>query len=152
MKKLIIMAALFVLGILLMLSACEAGKGQNVGDKMLQMKIGDTAVAVHWEDAAAVHALKELCANAPLTIRMSMYGGFEQVGPVGRNLPRDDRQITTVPGDIVLYSGNRIVVFYGSNSWSYTKLGHISDKSNAELAKLLGNGDITLTLSMDNSR
>jgi len=83
---------------------------------------------------------------------MSLYGGFEQVGPVGRNLPRDDRQITTVPGDIVLYSGNRIVVFYGSNSWSYTKLGHISDKSNAELAKLLGNGDITLTLSMDNSR
>lgn len=152
MKKLIIMAALFVLGILLMLSACEAGKGQNVGDKMLQMKIGDTVVAVRWEDAAAVHALKELCANAPLTIRMSMYGGFEQVGPVGRNLPRDDRQITTVPGDIVLYSGNRIVVFYGSNSWSYTKLGHISDKSNAELAKLLGNGDITLTLSMDNSR
>ena len=152
MKKLIIMTALFVLGILLMLSACEAGKGQNVGDKMLQMKIGDTVVAVRWEDAAAVHALKELCANAPLTIRMSMYGGFEQVGPVGRNLPRDDRQITTVPGDIVLYSGNRIVVFYGSNSWSYTKLGHISDKSNAELAKLLGNGDITLTLSMDNSR
>ena len=135
-----------------MLSACEAGKGQNVGDKMLQMKIGDTVVAVRWEDAAAVHALKELCANAPLTIRMSLYGGFEQVGPVGRNLPRDDRQITTVPGDIVLYSGNRIVVFYGSNSWSYTKLGHISDKSNAELAKLLGNGDITLTLSMDNSR
>ena len=152
MKKLIIMTALFVLGILLMLSACEAGKGQNVGDKMLQMKIGDTAVAVRWEDAAAVHALKELCANAPLTIRMSLYGGFEQVGPVGRNLPRDDRQITTVPGDIVLYSGNRIVVFYGSNSWSYTKLGHISDKSSAELAKLLGNGDITLTLSMDNSR
>lgn len=152
MKKLIIMTVPFVLGILLMLSACEAGKGQNVGDKMLQMKIGDTVVAVRWEDAAAVHALKELCANAPLTIRMSMYGGFEQVGPVGRNLPRDDRQITTVPGDIVLYSGNRIVVFYGSNSWSYTKLGHISDKSNAELAKLLGNGDITLTLSMDNSR
>lgn len=123
--------------------------GQNVDNKMLQMKIDDMAVAVSWEDNATVHALKELCARAPLTVRMSMYGGFEQVGSIGKKLPQDDRQITTVPGDIMLYSGNRIVVFYGSNSWSYTKLGRISNKNVADLAKLLGNGDITLTLSLE---
>ena len=77
-----------------------------------------------------------------------MYGGFEQVGSLGTRLPRDDRQTTTGSGDIVLYSGNQIVVFYGSNSWAYTRLGHISDKSAEEMKALLGNGNVTLTLEM----
>ena len=77
---------------------------------------------------------------------MSMYGGFEQVGSLGSTLPRDDKKITTEAGDIVLYSGNQIVVFYGSNSWAYTKLGKITDKTASEMKELLENGDITLTL------
>ena len=77
-----------------------------------------------------------------------MYGGFEQVGSLGTRLPRDDRETTTGSGDIVLYSGSQIVVFYGSNSWAYTRLGHISDKSAEEMKALLGNGNVTLTLEM----
>ena len=77
---------------------------------------------------------------------MSMYGGFEQVGAIGQNLPRDDSQTTTKAGDIVLYSGNQIVVFYGSNSWAYTRLGHITDKSAQQMADLLGRGDVTITI------
>ncbi|HCA54343.1 MAG TPA: hypothetical protein DEO95_02490, partial [Ruminococcaceae bacterium] len=67
---------------------------------------------------------------------------------IGTSLPREDVQTTTKAGDIVLYSGNRIVVFYGSNSWAYTRLGHITDKTADELTELLGNGNVTLTLSM----
>lgn len=74
-----------------------------------------------------------------------MYGGFEQVGSIGQSISRDDKQITTEFGDIVLYSGNQIVVFYGSNSWAYTKLGHIG-LSEEELTKLLGNGDVVLEI------
>ena len=77
-----------------------------------------------------------------------MYGGFEQVGSIGQNLTRNDKQTTTEPGDIVLYSGNQLVVFYGSNSWSYTRLGKIN-LSDEELENLLGNGDVTITLSME---
>lgn len=113
----------------------------------LQMMIGDTPVSVIWEDNEAVEALKELCRNAPLTISMSMYGGFEQVGSLGAALPRNDTQTTTSAGDIVLYSGDQIVVFYGSNSWAYTRLGHITDKTQQELTQLLSNGDITITLT-----
>ena len=102
--------------------------------------IGDTPVQVNWEDKRTVEALRDIVASAPLTVSMSMYGGFEQVGPIGQSLPKDDRRITTEAGDIVLYSGNKIVVFYGSNTWEYTKLGHISDKTAQELAELLGNG------------
>ena len=117
------------------------------GGSTMQMRIGDTPVTVAWEDNASVEALKELAAEG-LTIRMSMYGGFEQVGSIGQSLPRDDAQTTTVSGDIVLYSGNQLVVFYGSNSWAYTRLGHITDQTPAQMKALLGSGDVTITLSM----
>ncbi len=131
-------------------------EGQLNGDKvfseseeneaMLQMTIGETPVEVDWEDNESVEALKELCREEPLTIQMSMYGGFEQVGSIGQSLPRNDSQTTTQSGDIVLYSGDQIVVFYGSNSWAYTRLGHVTDKSDEEMAQLLGNGDVVITI------
>ena len=120
---------------------------QEEQNMTLQMTIGSTPVAVSWEDNEAVQALKELCDGQPLTIQMSMYGGFEQVGSIGTNLPANDVQTTTAAGDIVLYSGNQMVVFYGSNSWAYTRLGHITDKTNEELTQLLSNGNVTVTLS-----
>ena len=119
---------------------------QAVQASALQMTIGDTPVSVDWEDNESVEALKDLCSNQPLTIQMSMYGGFEQVGSIGADLPQNDEQTTTSSGDIVLYSGDQIVVFYGSNTWAYTRLGHIADKTQAELNELLSNGNITVTL------
>ena len=113
------------------------------------MKIGDTKVNVDWEDNQAVAALRDMAREGDVTIRMSMYGGFEQVGSLGQNLPRDDKQTTTTSGDIVLYSGNQMVVFYGSNSWSYTRLGHISDKNAEDITDLLSNGDVTITISIE---
>ena len=115
----------------------------------LMMTIGDTPVSVVWEDGDAVEALRELCREKPLTIDMSMYGGFEQVGSIGTALPTADRQTTTSPGDIVLYSGDQLVVFYGSNAWAYTPLGHITDQSDSELTDLLSNGDTTVTISLE---
>ena len=113
---------------------------------MLQLKIGETMVEVAWEDNASVAALLEMAKEEPLTIQMSMYGGFEQVGPLGTSLPKDDVQTTTEAGDIVLYSGDQIVVFYGSNSWAYTRLGKITDQTASDLEGLLSNGDVTLTI------
>ena len=115
-------------------------------EAMLWMKIGNTDVAVDWEANESVEALKALCQEEPLTIHMSMYGGFEQVGSIGQRLPRNDSQTTTQAGDIVLFSGDQIVVFYGSNAWAYTRLGHISDRSAQEMAELLGHGDVMITI------
>ena len=124
-------------------------ESKNKEENTLKMTIGDTAVTVAWERNESVAALKELVKDQPLTVRLSMYGGFEQVGPLGTELPRSDAQTVTQAGDIVLYSGNQIVVFYGSNSWAYTRLGHITDKTAEELAALLGHGDVTLILSAE---
>lgn len=124
----------------------EIGKTED--QEMLRMMIGDTSVEVVWEDNDSVNALKELAANG-LSVQMSMYGGFEQVGSIGQRLPSHDVQTTTSSGDIVLYSSNQIVVFYGSNSWAYTRLGKITDKTPKEMRDLLGNGDVTISLTVD---
>ena len=114
----------------------------------LILTIDGTEVGVTWEDNASVDAIKELAASGGLEINMSMYGGFEQVGSIGQSIPRNDEQTTTKAGDIVLYSGNQVVVFYGSNSWAYTRLGRITDKTEQELAEMLGNGDVVLKFEM----
>ena len=117
--------------------------------KTLTMKIDGKKVAVDWEENESVAALTELVKDKPLTVDMSMYGGFEQVGSLGASLPRNDAQTTTRAGDIVLYSGSQIVVFYGSNSWAYTRLGHITDKTAAQMKDLLGNGNVTIEFSLE---
>ena len=119
--------------------------GNTEGQAAMKMLIGETEVPVTWEDNKSVAALRELL---PLTVQMSMYGGFEQVGSVGQSITRDDHETITDYGDIVLYSGDQIVVFYGTNTWAYTRLGHI-DLSQDELEELLGNGDVTITLMED---
>ena len=119
-------------------------------DLQLTLFIDGEELPAVWEDNASVEALKELVTSGPLTVRMSKYGGFEQVGPLGVGLPRNDVQTATGPGDIVLYSGNQIVVFYGSNSWAYTRLGKIRGKTAEELSELLGKENVTLTVSIGN--
>ena len=115
----------------------------------LKLQIGDTPVAVTWEENESVDALRKLAAEAPLTVSLSMYGGFEQVGSLGQSLPRSDVQTTTSAGDIVLYAGNQIVIFYGANTWAYTRLGHVSDRDAAGMEALLSQGDISITLSLE---
>lgn len=119
-------------------------------DASMRMTIGEVPVDVEWEENESVEALRALCQSGPLTIQMSMYGGFEQVGSIGQRLPSSDSQTTTQAGDIVLYSGNQIVVFYGSNSWAYTRLGRIVGNSVSEMTELLGNGDVKI--SIENGR
>ena len=114
--------------------------------KSMVLMIGNTEVPVVWEDNASVDELRLLAENE-LSIDMSMYGGFEQVGSFGQTITSNDSQTTTSPGDIVLYSGDQIVIFYGSNTWSYTKLGKI-DLSEEEMEELLSNGDVAITLSL----
>lgn len=113
----------------------------------MKMSIDGTDVTVEWEDNQAVADLRALVADAPLTVNLSMYGGFEQVGSLGKTLTANDAQTTTTAGDIVLYSGNQIVVFYGPNSWAYTRLGHITSQDADGMANLLGNGDVRIVIA-----
>ncbi len=127
----------------------ESWKGNIITSEYsaaMRLSINGESIPVVWESNASVEAIKQLAAGSGLTIQMSKYGGFEQVGSLGTDIVRDDVQMTTAPGDIVLYSGNQIVVFYGTNSWAYTKLGKIN-LSEAELEELLGGDNVQLTLA-----
>ena len=112
----------------------------------MNVQVGDSTFTATLENNAAVDAFVKMMDNEPVVIQMSDYSGFEKVGPLGANLPASNSRITTQAGDIVLYNGNQIVIFYGSNSWSYTKLGKIDDLSGWEEA--LGSGDVTVAFSV----
>ncbi len=94
-------------------------------------------------DNSSATAFYQLLQKAPVTIKMSDYGNFEKVGSLGTPLPRNDRQITTSAGDIILYQGNQITIYYDTNSWNFTRLGKIDDITQAQLKKILGKGDVT---------
>lgn len=113
----------------------------------MNVQVGDTVFLATLEENEAVSAFVEMMKTEPVIISMSDYSGFEKVGPLGTSLPASNSQTTTNAGDIVLYNGNQIVIFYGSNSWSYTRLGHIDDLTGWEEA--LGSGDVTVTFSLE---
>lgn len=104
----------------------------------LVLSINGTVLDVQWEENETVAELLAYVQNENIMVNTSIYGGFEQVGSLPQSFSRNDAQMTTGPGDIVLYSGNQLVLFFGSNAWSYTKLGHIKGMSTEELSELLG--------------
>ena len=113
----------------------------------MNVQVGDVVFSATLEENEAVSALVEMMQESPVMIQMSDYSGFEKVGSLGASLPVNNSQTTTQAGDIVLYNGNQIVIFYGSNSWSYTRLGHIDDLTGWEDA--LGSGDVTVIFSLE---
>ena len=116
-------------------------------EMQMNVQVGGSTFTATLEENEAVDALVEMMEQGPVTIQMSDYSGFEKVGSLGTSLPTSNQQTTTQAGDIVLYQGNQIVMFYGSNSWSYTRLGHIDDLTGWEEA--VGSGDVTVTFSLE---
>ncbi|WP_181963483.1 cyclophilin-like fold protein [Streptococcus chenjunshii] len=128
--------------------AADTGIDQNQDERSdtIRLTVDGQELAVEWEDNQSVAALREHVAEQELTITLTAYEDFEQVRSLGITLPSENSQQTAVPGDIMLYNDSNIVLFYGSNSWSYTNLGHISDSS-VDLEDLLDKEEVTVTLS-----
>ena len=115
----------------------------------LYIKINNKTLTVALEDNSSVDALLEKLKQGDIIIEMSDYANFEKVGPLGFSLPRNDKSITTTPGDIILYQGNQITIYYNTNTWNFTKLGKIENVTQKELKEILGNGDVTVTFSLN---
>ena len=158
MKKGLSLAFIVMMSLVVLLTGCgssgqeaEAAENRQVEEEnsKMQMKVqvGGSTFTAALEENEAVDALVDMMEQGPVTIQMSDYSGFEKVGPLGTSIPASNQQTTTQAGDIVLYQGNQIVMFYGSNSWSYTRLGYIDDLTGWEEA--LGGGDVTVTFSLE---
>ena len=114
----------------------------------MKLYFNDTEIPVIWEDNQTVQELMEEAGKGDIVVQMSMYSDNEQVGSLEKSYTKNDEQITTYSGDIVLYSGDEIVVFYGSNSWAYTRLGKMNIQE-SDVTELLSNGDITLKIAIE---
>lgn len=125
-------------------------KSENNMPNEIKITVSKKTLSVKIEDNAATKALVDALREASISYEANDYGGFEKVGGLGRTLPSSDSQITTQPGDVVLYNSNQIVLFYGSNSWSYTRIGKIQYGTLEELKSFLqaGKGTVSVTLSL----
>ena len=129
----------------------EAPQEESQMPDKIQITVNGKTLPVALENNAATKALVEALRAASITYTARDYGGFEKVGALGRSLPASDSQITTQAGDVILYSGNQLVLFYGSNSWTYTRIGKMEYGSMDALKSFLkaGEGDIRVTLSLE---
>ena len=154
-----IIIRLLVLPFALLVMSCGGDEAQaqtikeeNMTEK-LYITIGNQTLPVTLVKNNATEALMAALAANPITYEADDYGGFEKVGALGMSLPTNNQQLTTQAGDVILYSGNQIVLFYGSNSWSYTRLGRIEYESLEQLKSFLkaGQGRVSVTLSAENA-
>ena len=144
--------------IALLSSACgvpvSSGSGTSTSDvrEVSQVKItidvNGNKLTAALADTTAAKEFAEKLKDEPVTVTLNEYGGFEKVGDLPWSLAKSDKQVSTEPGDIMLYQGDQMTIFYNSNSWSYTKLGHIENTTQEELKTVFGEGDVTVTLSL----
>lgn len=134
-----------------MQSANNPQEKENVDQDQFYITAGETVFTAVFSDNSSAGAFKDLLSEGPLTVDMHDYGSFEKVGEIGRALPRNDEQITTEPGDVILYLGTSITIYYDTNSWNFTRLGKIQDATKEDLLAALGAGDVTVTFSLEKS-
>lgn len=122
--------------------------GEEANENMLTIRVNDKVLTATLAQNSSAEALKALLAKGDMTIDMRDYAGMEKVGSLGTALPANDEQITTEAGDLILYQGSAFVIYYAPNAWNFTRLGRINDTSAAELKKILGSGNVSVTLSL----
>ena len=115
----------------------------------INVKANGQTLQVKMESNTSSQALIEKLKHGSISIQATDYGNFEKVGELGFDLPTNDTQITTQPGDLILYQGNQITLYYDSNTWNFTRLGRVTNKTQEELKSILGSGDVTLILTIE---
>lgn len=164
---------LIVLMMLSILAACEGGKERspekpvqketesiendeavalvpNVDkQQMLKIEVNDTLLYAEFEDNSSAEALKEKLRKESLELDMHDYGGFEKVAALPWDLPENNETITTQAGDVILYQGNELTIYYDTNTWNLTRVARIQGTDSNILKDLLGEGDVKITLSLE---
>ncbi|SHI97587.1 cyclophilin-like fold protein [Fibrobacter sp. UWP2] len=129
----------------------SAGSTSKVGEAPVKLKIhvNDTAFTATFEENSSAEAFAEFLAQGDLTLNMHDYGSFEKVADLPRSFPRNDKQIDTDAGDIILYQGNSITIYYDKNSWNFTRLARIDNVNKKRLKEILGKGNVKATFSVE---
>ena len=121
---------------------------ENMSNSTIKIEVNGTTLTATLKDNVSTRALVNLLKEGPLTINMNDYARMEKVGSIGTTLPQCDERLTTQPGDLILYLGQYFVIYYAPNTYSLTPLGKIDNTSGDELIRILGNDDVTVTISL----
>lgn len=114
----------------------------------ITITVNGTTMQASLEPSSSAKAFIDMLSEGPITVEMHDYANMEKVGALESSLPTNDKRITTSPGDIILYQGNQITIYYDENTWSFTRLGKIENISSDELRAILGTQDATVTFSL----
>ena len=128
-------------------TASTVQTSQPKEESILKISIGEQELDAVFADNPSAEAFRQLLQQGPVTVEMTDYGGFEKVGPLGTSITTSDTRITTEPGDVILYQGNQITIYYGTNTWNFTRLAKIRDTT--DLKEKLGEGRVQVTFSLE---
>ena len=120
----------------------------EIAEMKIQITVGDRTMSATLSDNASAKAFYELLKQGPVSIDMHDYGSFEKVGPLGTDIVKSDESITTTPGDIILYQGNQVTIYYDVNTWNFTLLGHVDGATGENMREFLGDGNVTVSFSL----
>jgi len=148
MKKLCLILLALTLLAAIAVAEQEEGSLNTFAENQILVQVGDHVRTATLNDNSSAEAFRELLAQGPVVIEMHDYGSFEKVGPLGTSIVRSDEYIATSPGDIILYLGNNVTIYYDVNSWDFTLLGHIDDATGENMREFLGNDNVTVTFSL----
>ena len=141
MKKIILFILLGIMGFFLFVNFNEDK------EKKMKLEVNGYTFEIDLENNTSAKAFKEYVSKEKRVLSLDDYGNFEKVGDLGTTLPRNDKTLTTKEGDIILYLGNKLCLYYNQNTWDFTNLGHIKDTT--YLKEALGKGSVTVTLYME---
>ena len=132
-------------------SKSSASSTSKVGEAPVKLKIhvNDTIFTATLEENSSAKAFAEFLTQGDMTLDMHDYGSFEKVADLPRSFPRNDKQIDTDAGDIILYQGNTITIYYDKNSWNFTRLARIDNVNKKRLQQILGKGNVKATFSVE---
>lgn len=128
-------------------TATTVQASESKEESILKISIGEQELDAVFADNPSAEAFRQLLQQGPVTVEMTDYGGFEKVGPLGTSITTSDTRITTEPGDVILYQGNQITIYYGTNTWNFTRLAKIRDTT--DLKEKLGEGRVQVTFSLE---
>ena len=147
MKKFILLI-LVIVGLCLFINKPIYRKNiKKKESETMLLEVNGYTFEVELENNTSAKALKEYVSKEKRTLSLDDYGNFEKVGDLGITLPRNDETITTKEGNLILYLGNKLCLYYNQNTWDFTKLGHIKDTTH--LKEVLGKGSVQVTLLME---
>ena len=130
-------------------AAPTSSSAQTEAPVKLKIHVNDTTFTATLEENSSAKAFAEFLAQGDMTLDMHDYGSFEKVADLPRSFPRNDTQIDTDAGDIILYQGNSITIYYDKNSWNFTRLARIDNVNKKRLQQILGKGNVKATFSVE---